>query len=151
MKNNYSSPFDTLYLFERRIAELEKEFTKTKKTVKKLRKKLENDPDSLDKIHLKSHADLLTLQIRLLKEQTTFYVKLGEAYDVGKVLLQLVDELQKESPLLCAKIIDRVNDRLTQAGYPKPKYVAGSFTQPDIASNLSNDGLDEDDLVDDLP
>jgi len=99
-----------MYLYEKKLLELESEFAEVRKKISDLEKEL-NDSTKTDKSPVKLKMDLITGEIRLLKERLSFYLKMKENYDLARFREEFLAELDKEDKKLCRKIIRRLDNR----------------------------------------
>ncbi len=89
-----------MYLYELSLINLEKEYEDARQTIRNLQASLEKpetvpeEPsEKVDIPRIKLKVDLAISHLKVVKEQTAFYLKLCEKYDVVKLLEELVDEM----------------------------------------------------------
>ena len=121
-----------MYLYQTRLIKLEKEYENAKQSIRNLQKNLEDSeavpeetsetldnkkaggsvadavPQPLDIPRIKIKVDLVISSIKIVKEQTAFYLKLCEDYDVVKLLEELVDELSDCDCGTCRKTLVKI-------------------------------------------
>jgi hypothetical protein len=88
-----------MYLYEISLINLEKEYDDARQTIRNLQASLENSKtvpakpsEEVDIPRIKLKVDLAISHLKVVKEQTAFYLKLCEKYDVVKLLEELVNE-----------------------------------------------------------
>lgn len=100
-----------MYLYEKRLLALENEFEEIRLEIIGLSVKAEGSDESTDLKDLKTKLAFCTERIRLIKEQTAFYVKLGEKYDILRLLEDFTDAVRNEDAELEARIFNLVCDK----------------------------------------
>jgi len=107
-----------MWLYQLRLMRLEGEFEQARENLKEVQLELRessgvpDDPDKkLDRTVVKLRLDTITGFVRLIKEQASFYLKLGETYDMVRFAEDLVDELGKIDPKLCERLMKIIDER----------------------------------------
>ncbi|MFH1675877.1 MAG: hypothetical protein ABIC40_02545 [bacterium] len=103
-----------MFLYEKKLLELESEFDEVREKISVLEGQLYvtvEEAKKIDKVSVKLKMDLLTGEIRLLKERMSFYLKMKESYDLARFKEEFLAELDKEDKELCRKIIRRLKNR----------------------------------------
>jgi len=75
-----------MWEFQERILALEKEFADARRNLKRLLRQLRYAPDSVAPEAVRAQLGLVNSLIRLIKEESAFYAKLGQLYDFSKLL-----------------------------------------------------------------
>ena len=96
-----------MWLYQMRILALEEAFDRLRKRVRKL----SEGPEELDNTERRVQLDLLLVDLRVLKEQTAYYVKLGESYDLARFHTDLLNELRDRDPILALEIVHAIETR----------------------------------------
>ena len=78
-----------MWLWQTRVLALEKSFQQANKRLNRLIRRVEYNPGSVDFKAVKTQLDLVKALTSLIREETAFYVKLGQLYD----LTHLFDEI----------------------------------------------------------
>ena len=86
-----------MYLFQKRLLSLEQEFIKVGKYVANLSDQISNldADDENEKTKIKFQISLAAERIRLIKEQTAFFMKMAENYDYVRILEDFQDEVRE--------------------------------------------------------
>jgi len=106
-----------MWLYEKKITELEEEFEHARATIREVQKDLANPegdgegvPETPDRATRKLRIDAAVGLARLIKEQTAFYMKLGDLYDASKLLKDLICEFRSEDEELTDRVLDRIEE-----------------------------------------
>jgi hypothetical protein len=91
-----------MYLYQKRLLSLESEF-------EEIRKKIQALPGVLSGNDIKNQLAVCTESIRLIKEQTAFYIKLGRNYDLLRLVEDILDAVRAEDPEMEDRIFDKVD------------------------------------------
>jgi hypothetical protein len=84
-----------MYLYQKRLLSLEQEFMKVSEHVANLSKSISDlkADDDNEKTKIKFQISLAAERIRLIKEQTAFFMKMVENYDYLRILEDFQDEI----------------------------------------------------------
>ena len=106
-----------MWLYEKKITELEEEFENARSIIREVQEILENSkgagegiPETPDRAKLKLKLDTAFALARLIKEQAAFYMKIGDLYDAFKLLKDLIDEFRKEDDELTDRVLDKIDN-----------------------------------------
>ncbi|MCX6647468.1 MAG: hypothetical protein NTY09_14075 [bacterium] len=100
-----------ILLYQKRVLALEKEFTKVRRQLGRLRNHVRYHPDEFSKEAVKCQLDSLRLLIRAIKDETAFYLKLGQNYDILNIVYCICDSISRRDPQLFEEIINEVNEK----------------------------------------
>jgi hypothetical protein len=96
-----------MWLYQKRILGLEEAFDRLRERMRKL----SDEPEELNNTEQKVQLDLVLVDLRVLKEQTAYYAKLGESYDLARFHIDLLDELRDRDPILALEIVHAIEAR----------------------------------------
>jgi hemerythrin-like domain-containing protein len=106
-----------MWLYEKKITELEEEFENARAIIREVQEILENTErtdqkisETPDRAKLKLKLDTAFALARLIKEQAAFYMKIGDLYDAFKLLKDLIDEFRKEDDELTDRVLDKIDN-----------------------------------------
>ena len=88
---------------------LEKQYRDTRRELRRLLRQSRYKPDSVKPSAVKTQLDLVKALIRLTKEETAFFVKLGQLYDISRFTDDLVELLKRHDTDLLARLIEQVD------------------------------------------
>ncbi len=103
-----------MWLYQKRLISLEKEFEKVRETLIELNKILsdcKNNGEDFDKTKIKLKLDLAIGRVRLIKEQASFYLKMGRSFDLISFLDEVIVEVEKFDVGLKDRIVKIIDDR----------------------------------------
>lgn len=102
-----------MWLYQNRLLDLEKRYEQARQTTSEMRAKLAkaDGETTIDFKAIKLELDILTVEVRLLKEQTAYYLKLDRFYDMAKLHAEFIEELRKIDPDRVVGIVERLNER----------------------------------------
>ena len=109
-----------MHLYQRRILALEKRFLKAERNLDRLLRQATCNPASLDRSVVKTQLDLINALIRLIKEETAFFVKLGQLYDFSRFCEDVTDFIARRDPDYAAEILIEM-DRLWAEEFKRVK------------------------------
>jgi len=104
-----------MYLYQRRVLALEKEFNNARRDLRRLLRQARYKPASVNSSALKTQLDLVNALIRLTKEETAFFVKLGQLYDFSQFCDDMIELLKRQDPELAGHMIKEIDDIWTNA------------------------------------
>jgi hypothetical protein len=113
---------DSLYdlnLYQERVLALNSEFNRLKKRVTRLSRPLafSKGKDDLDRV--KAQLALISTELRILKEEASFCIKLGELYDIVVLRDAIEDFIKCQDPETALKMKSKLEEaykkRLEQA------------------------------------
>ena len=97
--------------YERRILALEDQFHEAKRNIDRILRQARFRPFSLNKIAVKSQLDLINALIRLTKEESAFYAKLGQLYDTMRFNQSILKLLVRRDPALVTEFFHELDDQ----------------------------------------
>lgn len=107
-----------MWLYEKKITELEEEFENARAIIREVQEILakasednKKSSETPDRTTLKLKIDTAVGHARLIKEQTAFYMKIGDLYDAFKLLNDLIDEFRSEDDGLTDRVLDRIDKK----------------------------------------
>lgn len=100
-----------MWLYNRRLVELAKSFDEVRERFSELHKKLSDKKSTPDPKAIKLELDILTGQLRILKEETTYFLKLGAVYDMARFHEEFIAELQMLDPDAAIALLERLDER----------------------------------------
>lgn len=107
-----------MWLYEKKITELEEEFEHARATIRKVQEDLANAtgdgegvPETPDRTTLKLKIDAAVGLARLIKEQTAFYMKVGDLYDAYRLLDDLLTEYRRFDERLTNNILKIIDEK----------------------------------------
>jgi hypothetical protein len=106
-----------MYLYQRRVLALEKEFRNARRELRRLLRQARFKPDSVKSSAVKTQLDLINALIRSIKEETAFFVKLGQLYDFSRLCDDFLEMLKRQDPDLADSIIIEI-DKIWTREYP---------------------------------
>ena len=95
----------TICLYMEQVGRLEIELRKLRKGIKELREKLAKGLTDENKAEVKLGLDLILGDFRILKEQTASLIKMGEQYDLMKLLEETLQILFRKDPAICLEVM----------------------------------------------
>ena len=105
-----------MWLYQKKLTELESDFKDAKDAIRKIQKALENPEGAsegadkeTDRATIKLRLDVALALVRLIKEQTAFYAKLGKKFDAFKLAEGIIYRLLSEDPGLAKRIVEDLN------------------------------------------
>ena len=93
------------FLYQSRILALDKELYEARRHIKRLMRQTRYKPGSVKSTAVKTQLDLVNSLIRLLKEETAFYVKLGQQFDSMKIMQIVTGILARRDPDMAVEIM----------------------------------------------
>lgn len=105
-----------MYLYQRRILALEKEFKKARRDLRRLLQQARFRPDTVKGSAVKTQLDLVNALIRLTKEETAFFAKLGQLYDFSRLCDDFLEMLKRQDRELVRSIIVEIDKMWTREG-----------------------------------
>ena len=100
----------SVFLYEQRILALEKRFENVWRQMGRLQKGSFYATGKNYWKMAKIRLDAFRLQVRMLKDESAFYVKLGQVYDVIKFHTEFFDFFLRRDPDLCKKMLDEFKE-----------------------------------------
>jgi hypothetical protein len=102
-----------VWLYERRLLDLESGFRTALEACRALRKRLSDatGDGAPDIGPVKLELDILGVEIRLLKDNVAYYFKLGRIYDIVRFHEDFKEELRKVDPKLAVEIIRSLDSK----------------------------------------
>ncbi len=103
-----------MWLYQKRLISLEEDFEKVRETIIELNKilgKCNNNGEYFDKTKIKLKLDLAIGRVRLIKEQASFYLKMGRSFDLISFLDEVIGEVEKFDIDLKDRIVKIIDDR----------------------------------------
>lgn len=103
-----------MWLYQKRLISLEEDFEKVRKTLIELNEilgKCKNNGEDFDKTKIKLKLDLAIGRVRLIKEQASFYLKMGRSFDLISFLDEVIVEVEKFDEGLKDRIVKIIDDR----------------------------------------
>ena len=88
---------------------LDREFLETRRQLKLLLRQARYKPDSLRRDVVKSQLELINALIRLIKEESAFFLKLGRLYDFISFIGDFIELLKRRDPKLAHEIIKEMD------------------------------------------
>ena len=92
-------------LYMEQVGGLEKELLKLRKGIHQLREKLAKGLTDENKVEVKLGLDLILGDFRILKEQAGTLVKMGDQYDLMKLLEETFQILFRKDPSICMEVM----------------------------------------------
>jgi len=114
-----------MYLYHARVLALEKEFSLARHKLRRLLQRVERSSKPVDKQAVKSQLDLVNALIRLAREETAFFVKLGRDYDYMLFVEEIADILIVRDSDLALEIFAELRERWKKRGKEHLKDVEG--------------------------
>ncbi len=99
-----------MYQYQQRVLALEKQFHNARRNIKRLLKQARFKPDSVAQAAVKTQLDLINALIRLIKEETAFFVKLGQLYDFSLLCDEFVELIHRRDPELAIELLNDINE-----------------------------------------
>jgi hypothetical protein len=99
------------HLFQKRVLALENEYRRTRRAIKSLLHRVRHDPDTTNPAAIRSQLDLLDGLIRLNREQSAFYIKLGSFYDTLRTQEDFIAELSLLDPQAALAIVRKLDQK----------------------------------------
>ena len=109
-----------MFEYQKRILELECEFRSTMRDLKALLRKHRYKPGSIRPGEIKAHLGLVNAMTRLIKEETAFYAKVGQLYDVALLVSDIYKLLQHQDPEKADAFMDEINEMWMSREVKKP-------------------------------
>lgn len=103
-----------MWLYQKRMISLEKDFEKVRETFIELNEilgKCINNDEDFDKTKIKLKFDLAVGRVRLIKEQASFYLKMGRSFDLITFLDEVLVEVEKFDEGLKDRLVKIIDDR----------------------------------------
>jgi predicted ATPase len=103
-----------MWLYQKRLISLEEDFEKVRETIIELIAILgdcKNNGENFDKSKIKLKLDLAIGHVRLIKEQASFYLKMGRSFDLISFLDEVIGEVEKFDVDLKNRIVKTIDDR----------------------------------------
>jgi len=96
-------------MYKKRILALERKLADSRRHLDRPPWRIRYKPESFNREAVKAQLDLVNALIRLTREETAFFVKLGRHYDNSKVLDGLVDLLSARDPQLALDLLHELD------------------------------------------
>ena len=107
-----------MWLYKKRMVGLEKEFQYISGIIRRLQADIANIPadnpelfESTFRAKVKMELDLAIGMIRLLQEQGSFYLKMGEKFDYIKLVFDIADEFYRREPEMTLEVLVNIDTR----------------------------------------
>ena len=100
--------------YNQRILALDKQFIDAQRHLYRLLRQLRYNFGSVKRSAIKSQLDMIKALIRLTKEETAFFVKLGRLYDVMKYHADFIDLLERRDPTLLKEILLEMQEQQSE-------------------------------------
>ncbi len=97
-----------IYLYERRVLALERHFKEARRHLDRIDRQVRYNPKSVKRSVVKSQLDLINASIRITKEETAFFVRLGQLYDVMQLHVDFFEILSSRDPELMREILTQL-------------------------------------------
>jgi hypothetical protein len=107
-----------LYLYQKRVLALEKRFDNARRQLDRLQEHIRYNPDAFSKESVKCQLDAFRLLVRTLKDETAFYIKLGQIYDYVDLARRFFDLLMRRDPQLLDEILLEIGEQYNEEEDP---------------------------------
>jgi len=101
--------FNIMWLWQTRVLALEKSFQQAHKRLNRLIRRVEYSPGSVDLKAVKTQLDLVKTLISLIREETAFYVKLGQLYDLTHLFDEIFKIFDRQDPAVVLEMYKEVD------------------------------------------
>jgi hypothetical protein len=98
-------------LYQKRVLALEKEFTKVRRQLDRIREHVRYNQDEFSNEAVKCQLESLRLLVRAIKDETAFYLKLGQNYDNMLIVISICDSISRRDPKLLEEILNEINEK----------------------------------------
>jgi len=100
-----------MYLYQKKLLLLDKEFNDVRKQIKKLSGLFDNGDGSpdLDPKIIKIQLELAIGLVRLIKEHASYYIKLGKTFDALELAKKLLTHIERTDPGNAIKLLEEID------------------------------------------
>jgi hypothetical protein len=99
----------SIWLYIHQITVLEHDFRSLRNSIAALRRKLAEGATDENRVAIKLELDLIIGHVRILKEQTVCFNKIGEQFDLAALLKETLLFLHALDPAICMNAINQLN------------------------------------------